>query len=452
MKRIFFSFFLFVIVTMLVLNFLFNPVAEMIAERLLSQQVNDYYRELVKGTFHMLVLDLTQRPQEQWRRRIETLRRQFGYPIGLTTADAAGLTVSEKQQALQQQVVVKTDGELFYLQIKGTPHLLSMGPISDPDLEFFNLQLILWTCVVVITALLALLWALPFWRKLKRISTAAAAFGSGRFDTRAKVPQRSALAPLAASFNHMADRIQELISAQRELTNAVSHELRTPIARIRFSIEMLLAAKTISKRKHYLSEILKDVDELDALVTESLTYARFDHGSPKLDWQPRKLASWVQAIVQTALHGYPEIEFSLNNRLPVPHCEVYLEPRYMERAIANLLQNAAKHAKERIEVWLEDQERCCCIHVDDDGSGIPEADRTRVFQAFTRLDNSRNRASGGHGLGLAIVQRVIAWHGGQVQVTDAPLGGARLTLCWPGLMPPGSALDIPAEAGENQTM
>lgn len=436
MRRIFLSFFLFVIVTMMVLNFAFNPVAGMLADRMLAKQVDAYYGELIKGTFHMLVVDLERLPEGRWAGRIEALQPEFGYPINLIPVATADLTADERAKVMAHQVVVKSDGELFYLRVGDSHHLLFMGPIQDPKLDLFNLYLILWGCVVLIVALLTLIWALPFWRKLQRISAAAAAFGDGRLDARAAVPRRSALAPLAESFNRMADRIQELIAAQRELTNAVSHELRTPIARIRFGLEMLASATKIGDRKHYLQELGKDADELDALVTESLTYARFDHGAPGLAWQARPLDTWVGEVAQASLHGLPPVEFSVENRLSPPHREVFLEPRYMARAVGNLMQNAAKHAAGRVVVILEVDGDACCIHVDDDGEGIPPADRHRVFQPFTRLDSSRSRASGGHGLGLAIVRRVVLWHGGLVRVDDAPLGGARLTLCWPGLMPP----------------
>lgn len=89
-------------------------------------------------------------------------------------------------------------------------------------------------------------------------------------------------------------------------------------------------------------------------------------------------------------------------------------------------------------VVMADDGPDCLIHVDDDGPGIPRADRRRVFQAFTRLDTSRDRDTGGFGLGLAIVQRVVAWHGGRVEISRSPLGGARFTIRWPGFLTDGS--------------
>ncbi len=436
MRRTFFSFFLTVIVTILVLNFVFTPVAEMISKRMMTTQVNAYYCELVKGTFYMLKADLEPISEAHWQERIDVLQAQFGYPIGLTTADAADLTAEEVSLANAGKIVVSDDGENFYQRVnEDGPSLLFMGPIMDPELDLLHLYLVLWTYLALMVAVLALFWALPFARRLHHISTAAIEFGDGQFGARAWVPRRSALAPLADAFNRMADHIQELIDAQRELTNAVSHELRTPIARTRFSLEMLGTATKIGDRKHYLAEISKDIDELDALVSESLTYARFDQERLEIDWQPRVLEVWLRQIAKSTLPPHLQIVFECRNRLSPPDREIYCDPRYMARAIGNLIQNAAKHAHSRVEVTLEEKGGACCIHVDDDGAGIAEADRTKVFQAFTRLDDSRSRASGGHGLGLAIVRRVVTWHGGRIWVEQAPLGGARLTLCWPGFTP-----------------
>jgi signal transduction histidine kinase len=100
--------------------------------------------------------------------------------------------------------------------------------------------------------------------------------------------------------------------------------------------------------------------------------------------------------------------------------------------LSNLVGNAVNHAESQVQVIIERSGEDCVILVDDDGPGIPVADRERVLAPFTRLDASRRRASGGSGLGLAIVARILEWHDGRVAIADAPLGGARVTLTWPG--------------------
>ena len=107
------------------------------------------------------------------------------------------------------------------------------------------------------------------------------------------------------------------------------------------------------------------------------------------------------------------------------------ELRYLHRALQNLVSNAMRHAETRVRVSYYLQGEQCRVDVEDDGPGVPEADWERVFTPFLRLDDSRTRASGGHGLGLSIVRRIIYWHGGRSQVGHSNLGGARFSLVWP---------------------
>jgi two-component system sensor histidine kinase RstB len=113
-----------------------------------------------------------------------------------------------------------------------------------------------------------------------------------------------------------------------------------------------------------------------------------------------------------------------------------MEPRYIHRAIQNLVGNAARYAAGRVRVSCHLDEDNCRIDVEDDGPGIPEQDWEKVFTAFARLDDSRTRTSGGYGLGLSIVRRILYWHGGQAFVGRSDvLGGARFSLVWPRLKP-----------------
>ena len=432
MKRVFVSFFCFLMLTLVVLNFAFNPVVSHVVENYLQHQINAYARDLTKGIFYMLRADLDRRDPAQWPSHIASLHPQFGFPIDLRKEEDIDLEAEERRQLGAGMIVVKEDGEMFYQKAGPTDHVVVLGPIKDFDPDLIWLEVGILAALILVIGILTFTWALPFGRKLHTIIAAAEEFGNGRFESRAKLPGRSVLAPLAKTFNHMAERIQQLIAAQKELTNAVSHELRTPISRIRFSLELLDGTAKTMDRKHYIQEILKDLDELDDLVTESLTYARFDQGAPAIEWQVRVLESWLQQIALTCLKGRPNIQYYCHNSLSQRDRQVLLEPRYMGRAMANLIQNAAKHAQNRVELTLVEDEEECIIHVDDDGPGIPKGERRRVFSAFTRLDTSRNRASGGYGLGLAIVHRVVTWHGGKAEVSESPLGGARLTIIWPG--------------------
>lgn len=296
---------------------------------------------------------------------------------------------------------------------------------------FFIYGSFMCTILLFCVGLMAIIWALPFWLKLKRIIAAAQAFGRGEFDARANLPRSAVLAPLASTFNDMAARIQRLISSHRELTRAVSHELRTPISRIRFGLEMANTATSEPDRHHYLSEIGQDVDELEALVAELLIYARFDRETPELDQEVLAVAPWLIQTVNAAKNGFSQVGISCRIETVDKNLVAKIAPRYMTRAVSNLIANAGRYARRRIVVSLEKKDNACMIHVDDDGPGIAEADRKRIFEPFVRLDASRDRDTGGSGLGLAIVQRIVTMHHGTVSAEPSPLGGARFTVGWP---------------------
>jgi signal transduction histidine kinase len=267
---------------------------------------------------------------------------------------------------------------------------------------------------------------------MTQLDQVTAAFGRGEFDARIKVPRRSALSTLASTFNGMAERIQRLIASHKELTNAVSHELRTPIARLRFGIEMLGNARDEATRSRFIASMNADIDELDSLVAELLAYARFDRQSPRLQLERQPLQSWLRDFVEEVQEETSAINLRCKFDPEGEPLSATFEPKLIARAIGNLLRNARRYAEDQVEIRVEINGQDLQICVDDDGPGVPVADRERVFEPFTRLDTSRDRSSGGYGLGLAIVKRIAEWHGGRAFVKDSPLGGASYCLRWPG--------------------
>ncbi len=372
-------------------------------------------------------------PAEQ-QERLQQLQNRFGYPITLSNSDQLTLSPSEQEQLNSLLIVVKNNGSLFYRFIPASNKVITMGPINDLDLSL-QIDLLAWAMITLLFGLMAILWARPLWLKLKEISRAAQAFGQGDFSARANLPHRSTLAPLAETFNNMAGQIQQLIASHKELTRAISHELRTPISRIRFSLEMAQSAKEEAKRQNYLGEISRDVDELEDLVSELLSYARFDRETPALHKEEQLMAPWLVLVVKEIKPVLARATVSCLISEEAEAITACIAPRYMARAVSNLIINAGKYSESRIIVRLEKGENRCLIHIDDDGPGIPMVDRERIFEPFIRLDASRTKDTGGHGLGLAIVKQIITLHGGTVSVESSPLGGARFTLNWQQVRP-----------------
>ncbi len=228
----------------------------------------------------------------------------------------------------------------------------------------------------------------------------------------------------------MADRIQSLISSHKELTNAVSHELRTPIARLRFGMEMLQDSTKEQDKSRFMKSMNEDIDELDQLVAEILTYARFDRDRPELEFQRQEIHPWLCEVIRQATTGKDElsIEFEITGK---DFKYARFDPLLLARALGNLLQNAKRYAQAEIKVVFSRDNGYFQLSVEDDGDGIAEEFREQIFDAFNRLDASRDRGTGGYGLGLSIVQRISQWHGGEITVTDSPLGGASFVIRWP---------------------
>ncbi|TXT28843.1 MAG: two-component system OmpR family sensor kinase [Rhodocyclaceae bacterium] len=127
-----------------------------------------------------------------------------------------------------------------------------------------------------------------------------------------------------------------------------------------------------------------------------------------------------------------KLDVTVNTEKLPENLFVDLDRKAMPYALRNLLRNAFKYAATRISVDAEQVGETIRIHVDDDGIGIPPEEREHIFSAFTRLDRSRDRSTGGYGLGLAIARRVLELHGGTATADASPLGGARFTLTWKG--------------------
>jgi signal transduction histidine kinase len=148
--------------------------------------------------------------------------------------------------------------------------------------------------------------------------------------------------------------------------------------------------------------------------------------------------------VLAELHAPDDREVLVHAELP-EKAEVHADPRLFQRALENLLRNAVRYGKSVVEVSIAEIDGYLHVVVDDDGPGIPVEERERVLQPFVRIEADRDRDTGGAGLGLAIVSRIVRRHGGTISVDDAPLGGARITTTWPSTSHGGTSVHEAAD-------
>lgn len=312
-----------------------------------------------------------------------------------------------------------------------TSQVLVMGPV--PLFNWMPFQLATGITLLSLFVLSLGVYGLlvPMQRKLREVSYALNKMKSGNMSLRLPVEGSDEMSTLASSYNNMSDHIQRLIEAQRELMRAVSHELRTPVARIRFGVEMMADEDDYDYRLQQVEQIDKDIEALNTLIDEIMTYAKLEQGMPSIEFEQIDLYDVLNQVAQEteALKTQKIIDL-----YPMPVAvTVEAERRYLHRVIQNLVGNAIRYCDHKILISGGlDQDGQAYVCVEDDGPGIPEIDRARIFEAFARLDDSRTRASGGYGLGLSIVSRIAYWFGGTIQVDQSPaLGGARFTMTWP---------------------
>ncbi|ACZ00273.1 MULTISPECIES: HAMP domain-containing sensor histidine kinase [Thermomonospora] len=246
-------------------------------------------------------------------------------------------------------------------------------------------------------------------------------------DLSRRVPQppgEDEIAQLARTANETLDRLERAVERQRQFASDASHELRTPIAALRANLEDAVMHPEDTDLQEVVRAALRDTDRLESIITDLLLLARI--GTECRTVQER--IDFPELVrTELALRTPPvTVRTVLPDRLP-PVCGVRVQ---LARLLHNLLDNAERYADSQIEVAVAREDGRLVCTVTDDGIGIPEADRERVFERFTRLDTARSRSAGGTGLGLAIARDIAHAHGGTLCVEDSPRG-ARFALRLP---------------------
>ncbi|QVM93095.1 HAMP domain-containing protein [Pseudomonas entomophila] len=398
-------------------------------DALLAPQMEAASRETFRGTVHALVSQLRDVQGEQRAQRLARLRPDYGLGLELVRRDQLALSERENAQLAQGQLVLREQYTQLFSRIDDGEQLLSIKLPREPN--FMPVYIV--TAYLMLALLLGVVlffWVRPHWRDLEKLRMAAQRFGDNDLSARVRMSRRSSISDVAGHFDLMAARIEGLIANQRELTNAVSHELRTPIARLNFELDQLRKQQDPVKARELISDMYADLGELEDMVSELLTYASLEHGATAISLQPIEAGSWLDSVVASVT-----LEAEANgieiHLAPSPVETFSIEPRFMARAVINLLRNAIRYAEGHIHVSLSCRDGQYQLQVDDDGPGVPVAGRERIFEPFSRLDSSRDRRTGGFGLGLALVRRVVQSHGGEAQVGDAAGGGASLRMIWP---------------------
>ncbi|WP_112238600.1 sensor histidine kinase [Kribbella monticola] len=264
-------------------------------------------------------------------------------------------------------------------------------------------------------------------RPVERIRARVHGIGADQLSERVPVPPtQDEIARLAVTMNEMLDRLQTGQETQRRFVADASHELRSPIATLTAALEVVVADTTGRAWQDLQLVMGAETERMRRLVEDLLLLAKADDEGLRMRRTDVDLDDLVEAEVRRLRSGS-----GLEVRQDVSAVRVSGDPDKLSQVIRNLADNAARAARSVILFSLSAENGQAILTVEDDGPGVPAAERYRVFERFVRLDASRDRGSGGSGLGLSIVQEVVRGHGGTVRITESSLGGARFVVTLP---------------------
>lgn len=447
MNRLFFRFFLLVILSITLATFLIYAAISWLFGDPLEQNAA---RQAAPHIFLLeQFIDLA--PQDQWLQRLNKVREVSAIKLELLPLrDAQALLPGRlHKDLLAGRVVLDTSHKAFLrrVDLSGTRYVGSEDDVlyahGLPIDDALALKTEALRFVIVALALLIpiALWSRAHWHGLQQLSGVADEIGHGNLAARANFKRRASIWPLAQHINQMATRIASLINAQKTLLHAVSHELRTPIARLEFGMELLRDAAANPQLDARIDAMQGDLAELNALVSELLGMAKLEQAQP---FRPDRFVVAELLAQCIGAHEHASRHLTLTTRIAPDCASASGDIHLLARAIGNVLKNAIRYAGSQVQITvtqetMPDSSRMdaslpgtvLLIRVEDDGPGVAAGEQERIFEPFYRIDASRDRNSGGFGLGLAIARQAVRLHGGEIRVSESLPGGACFTIAIP---------------------
>ncbi|EAS8997621.1 TPA: two-component system sensor histidine kinase RstB [Salmonella enterica subsp. enterica serovar Java] len=422
MKKLFVQFYLLLFVCFLVMTLLVGLVYKFTAERAGRQSLDD----LMKSSLYLMRSELREIPPREWGKTLKEMDLNLSFDLRVEPLNHYKLDAATTQRLREGDIVALDDQYTFIQRIPRSHYVLAVGPV--PYLYFLHqmrlLDIALMALIAFSLAFPVFIWMRPHWQEMLRLESAAQRFGEGHLTERLHFDNGSSFERLGVAFNQMADNINALIASKKQLIDGIAHELRTPLVRLRYRLEM---SENLTPPES--QALNRDIGQLEALIEELLTYARLDRPQNELMLTEPDLPVWLLAHLQDVQSVTPERAVNLVTCVIGDYGA--LDMRLMSRVLDNLLNNALRYSRTTVQVSLLLDGSQATLIVEDDGPGIEADARERVFEPFVRLDPSRDRATGGCGLGLAIVHSIALAMGGSVVCDESELGGAKFSFRWP---------------------
>lgn len=312
------------------------------------------------------------------------------------------------------EVFLSADGDTLSILIHSEKVIYEF---TCPKKRIFSSSIFMFVVWMAGTSVLLFLVAVLFLRiqvrAISDLAKAAEDFGKGVDNKRFKPYGSSEVRKAAIAFIRMKERIQRQISERTQMLAGISHDLRTPLTRMKLQISMM-------KEEYDKKDLLVDVDEMEKMLNGYLAFVR---GEATEEYSDVNINLLLDDMVDKFRLANAKINYTYQ------HSDVVIVAREqsLRRAVGNIISNAAKYGK-NIAISLNYFDKNIEIIVEDDGPGIPKDKRDDVFKAFYRLEKSRNKETGGVGLGLSITKDVITSHGGTIKLDDSSLGGLKVVI------------------------
>lgn len=315
------------------------------------------------------------------------------------------------------------DDDIIVVKVQTWQGLLSFDVpikrITSSSAHVFTFWMIL---SALITSWISIIFFRNQVRFVRELSDAAEKFGRGQDVPNLKPAGSEEIRSLTISFIKMKERVMRQITQRTDMLSGVSHDLRTPLTRMKLQLEMMGSSEEVQDLKN-------DVGDMEKLVDEYLAFARSDDKEKSSDTVIKKF------LQEKIIKYYAKMEKRIDGTLEIPdNFEIPIKKLALKRALMNLIDNAFNYAT-TVNFSANLSHDNLIITIDDNGPGIPEAERANVFKPFYRIDNSRNldkkTNSGGSGLGLAIAMDAVTSHGGRIELSDSSLGGLCVTIFIP---------------------
>jgi two-component system osmolarity sensor histidine kinase EnvZ len=320
-----------------------------------------------------------------------------------------------KRRGVPAEIYIEKSKRLLFIDVaqrgKITTFATTLRRVYSSSTELFVLLLAM---AAAASALLIAPFVAMHARSVRRLGLAAAKFGRGMSMPGFAPSGSREIREAAGALIAMKDRLDRYNRTRTDMLNAVSHDLKSPLARMKLAIESGGADP---------KKLVADIDGMGGMINAYLAFAR---GEASEIEQEISLAPMLARIIRDS-----GAQDRIILKTPVKPMTFYARGGAVSSAVFNILDNAVRHAKSRVEVTETDSTEQVEITVDDDGPGIPSARRAEALRPFVRLDAARSRNSGGSGLGLSIAQTAVENHGGRLYLEDSPLGGLRVRMTLP---------------------